>query len=192
MDTVNTYRSGSGIKHKVIKIIPTLPKLAERISSTNFLLNIWPLNISNNADLLPIWVIFHTRKLLTGRKFFLWLRWYRSVTSNCFVVLVPDSTPEKKKELKIRLFLVIILQICEIKDSVSPGLSHHQLKLSSSFLFSHGALSRPFTILRGRIYAFPKRWKELRFQDKQKGMVGTAGSPCTQGYKEHTDQHQPA
>ena len=33
------------------------------------------------------------------------------------VVLVPDSTPgkKKKKELKIRLFLVIILQICEIR-----------------------------------------------------------------------------
>ena len=80
MDTVNTYRSGSGIEHKVIKIIPTLPEFAERISSTNCLLNIWPLNTSNNVALAPYQgSLFHTRKLLTGRKFFLWLRWYQSL-----------------------------------------------------------------------------------------------------------------
>ena len=61
---------------------------------------------------------------------------------------------------------MIVLQICEIKDSVSPGLSHHQVKLPSFFLFSHSALSRLFAILRGRIYAFPKRWGKLRLQDK--------------------------
>lgn len=61
----------------------------------------------------------------------------------------------------------MVLQICEIKDPISPGFSHHQLKLPSSFHFSQGTISRPFTIPRVKIHYLPKKWGEQRLQDQQ-------------------------
>lgn len=75
----------------------------------------------------------------------------------------------------------MVLQICEIKDHVSPGFSQHQLNLLSSCNFLHGTVSWIFTI--PEVGLAQQRWG-AEATGPAKRMVGMVGSHCNKGYKE--------
>ena len=147
------YTIKFGARSKVIKISPTISKIAKKKnllykSSVCWSSDLW-IHLSDGEHTTNCCSLLHTWKLLTVKKSFLWLRWHQWCHPWIFLLL-PELFFNSGSWLHIHKISYppsLWWSFRSVKSRIiSNGFSYHELKLPSSFNFSDGTVSRPFTI----------------------------------------------